>query len=63
MSERNESAAPHEPGQVRPVSGDHHVVLVQIVTQEETLARISNELLEILRRSGYRSMSLVVLCT
>ena len=27
MSERNESAAPHEPGQVRPVSGDHHVVL------------------------------------
>jgi hypothetical protein len=30
--------------------GDHHVVLVQIVTQEETLARISNELLEILRR-------------
>jgi hypothetical protein len=30
--------------------GDHHVVLVQIVTQEESLSRISNELLEILRR-------------
>ncbi len=30
--------------------GEHHIVLVQIVTQEESLARISNELLEILRR-------------
>jgi hypothetical protein len=30
--------------------GDHHVVLVQVVTQEESLARISSELLEILRR-------------
>jgi uncharacterized protein (TIGR02099 family) len=27
MSERNESAAPHEPGQVRPVRGGDHVVL------------------------------------
>ncbi|HZZ09923.1 MAG TPA: DUF3971 domain-containing protein, partial [Paraburkholderia sp.] len=27
MSERNESADPHEPGLVRPVSGSHHVVL------------------------------------
>jgi hypothetical protein len=30
--------------------GDHRVVLVQIVSQEENLARISGELLEILRR-------------
>lgn len=30
--------------------GAHHIVLVQIVTTEETLSRISSELLEILRR-------------
>jgi hypothetical protein len=30
--------------------GDHHIVLVQIVTTEENLSRISNELLELLRR-------------
>jgi hypothetical protein len=32
------------------LQGEHHVVLVQIVTEEESLARISSEVLEILRQ-------------
>jgi uncharacterized protein YhdP len=40
MSERNESADPHETGQVRPVSGNDHIVLRRILHVVLTLALV-----------------------
>ncbi|MEW9583049.1 YhdP family protein [Paraburkholderia sp. DGU8] len=40
MSERNESADPHETGQVRPVSGNDHIVLRRILRVVLTFALV-----------------------